>query len=86
MKTNFNQVINRHNTGSVKWDFIEHYLQLDGSDLLPMWVSDFDFKCPLKSKMHCIAGLTTAYLATANETITITRLPWIGSQSGTTCS
>ncbi|WP_440800748.1 MalY/PatB family protein [Serratia marcescens] len=46
MKTNFNQVINRHNTGSVKWDFIEHYLQLDGSDLLPMWVSDFDFKCP----------------------------------------
>ncbi|MCU7063532.1 pyridoxal phosphate-dependent aminotransferase [Serratia ureilytica] len=46
VKTNFNQVINRHNTGSVKWDFIEHYLQLDGSDLLPMWVSDFDFKCP----------------------------------------
>ncbi|MGQ6299919.1 MalY/PatB family protein [Serratia sp. IR-2025] len=46
MKTNFNQVINRHNTGSVKWDFIENYLQLDGSDLLPMWVSDFDFKCP----------------------------------------
>ena len=46
MKTNFNQVVNRHNTGSVKWDFIERYLQLDGSDLLPMWVSDFDFKCP----------------------------------------
>ncbi|CAI1172658.1 MalY/PatB family protein [Serratia entomophila] len=46
MKTNFNQVVNRHNTGSVKWDFIERYLQLDGSDLLPMWVSDFDFPCP----------------------------------------
>ncbi|CAI2010362.1 MalY/PatB family protein [Serratia entomophila] len=46
MKTNFNQVVNRHNTSSVKWDFIERYLQLDGSDLLPMWVSDFDFKCP----------------------------------------
>lgn len=46
MKPNFNQIINRHNTGSVKWDFIEQHLQLDGSDLLPMWVSDFDFKCP----------------------------------------
>lgn len=48
MKTNFNQIVDRHNTGSVKWDFIEHYLQLDGSDLLPMWVSDFDFKCPVQ--------------------------------------
>lgn len=46
MDTNFNQIINRHNTGSVKWDFIESYLQLDSTDLLPMWVSDFDFKCP----------------------------------------
>lgn len=43
---NFNQVIDRHNTSSVKWDFINQKLQLDGSDLLPMWVSDFDFKCP----------------------------------------
>lgn len=48
MKTNFNQIVDRHNTGSVKWDFIEYYLQLDGSDLLPMWVSDFDFKCPVQ--------------------------------------
>lgn len=48
MKTNFNQIINRHNTGSVKWDFIERYLQLDGSDLLPMWVSDVDFQCPVE--------------------------------------
>ncbi|WP_168403377.1 MalY/PatB family protein [Erwinia amylovora] len=46
MKSDFNIVINRRNTGSVKWDFIEHYLKLDDSNLLPMWVSDYDFKCP----------------------------------------
>lgn len=46
MNTDFDQIVDRNNTGSVKWDFIEHYLQLDSSDLLPMWVSDFDFKCP----------------------------------------
>jgi cysteine-S-conjugate beta-lyase len=43
---NFSQVIDRHNTGSVKWDFLNQYLQLDQSELLPMWVSDFDFRCP----------------------------------------
>lgn len=45
-KPNFSQIIDRHNTRSIKWDFLEHYLQLDQTDLLPMWVSDFDFKCP----------------------------------------
>lgn len=43
---NFSQIVDRHNTSSVKWDFLNQYLQLDQSDLLPMWVSDFDFKCP----------------------------------------
>lgn len=42
----FNQVVDRHQTSSVKWDFMEHYLQLSETDLLPMWVSDFDFPCP----------------------------------------
>ena len=46
MTSHFNAIIDRHNTGSVKWDFIDRYLQLDGSELLPMWVSDFDFPCP----------------------------------------
>lgn len=46
MTNNFDDIIHRYNTNSVKWDFIDHYLQLDGSSLLPMWVSDFDFKCP----------------------------------------
>ncbi|WP_036771321.1 MalY/PatB family protein [Photorhabdus australis] len=42
----FNQIIDRHNTGSVKWDFVGRYLQLEQTDLLPMWISDFDFQCP----------------------------------------
>ncbi len=36
----FNQVVDRHHTSSVKWDFMGHYLQLHETDLLPMWVSD----------------------------------------------
>ncbi|OTA18362.1 aspartate aminotransferase [Xenorhabdus vietnamensis] len=42
----FNQIIDRHNTGSVKWDFLDRYLHLNTTDLLPMWVSDFDFESP----------------------------------------
>ncbi|MCA6219618.1 MalY/PatB family protein [Photorhabdus antumapuensis] len=42
----FNQIIDRHNTGSVKWDFLNRYLPLNKTDLLPMWVSDVDFQCP----------------------------------------
>ncbi|OTA21359.1 aspartate aminotransferase [Xenorhabdus beddingii] len=42
----FNQIIDRHNTGSVKWDFLDRYLHLTKTDLLPMWVSDFDFQSP----------------------------------------
>ncbi|MBC8949194.1 MULTISPECIES: MalY/PatB family protein [Xenorhabdus] len=42
----FNQIIDRHNSGSVKWDFLNRYLHLNETDLLPMWVSDFDFQCP----------------------------------------
>ncbi|WP_340611004.1 MalY/PatB family protein [Xenorhabdus bharatensis] len=42
----FNQIIDRHHTSSVKWDFLDRYLNLNTTDLLPMWVSDFDFPCP----------------------------------------
>ncbi|MBD2795372.1 pyridoxal phosphate-dependent aminotransferase [Xenorhabdus sp. 18] len=42
----FNQIIDRHNTGSIKWDFLDHYLQLNTTELLPLWVSDYDFQCP----------------------------------------
>ncbi|AWH89518.1 MalY/PatB family protein [Limnobaculum parvum] len=46
MTVNFDQIIDRHQTGSVKWDFIERYLDMPEKKLLPMWVSDYDFACP----------------------------------------
>lgn len=48
MKIQFDQVSDRRNTGSLKWDFIEDKLGLSGDDLLPMWVSDYDFTAPPK--------------------------------------
>ena len=39
MKYNFDEIVNRTNTNSLKWDFKENEL--------PMWVADMDFKtCP----------------------------------------
>lgn len=40
----FNQVIDRLNTDSVKWNGMNHIYQTD--DLLPMWVADMDFAAP----------------------------------------
>ncbi|EIO4563040.1 pyridoxal phosphate-dependent aminotransferase [Vibrio parahaemolyticus] len=42
----FDQILNRKESGSVKWDFIQQKLGVTGTDLLPMWVSDYDFKAP----------------------------------------
>jgi cystathionine beta-lyase len=39
MKYDFDRVIDRRKTGSMKWDFCE-------SDVLPMWVADMDFESP----------------------------------------
>ena len=46
MNTVFDNTHNRLNTSSVKWDFMHEKLGIDGDDLLPMWVSDYDFKTP----------------------------------------
>lgn len=44
MKYNFDKIIDRRNTSSVKWDCNE---QVFGSkDILPMWVADMDFESP----------------------------------------
>lgn len=43
-KYNFDEVIDRHNTGSEKWDFLKE--RFGSSDLLPLWVADMDFKAP----------------------------------------
>ncbi|SCY73047.1 MalY/PatB family protein [Alkaliphilus peptidifermentans] len=46
MKYNFDEVVNRVNTDSLKWDGIEERLGVKEKGLLPMWVADMDFKTP----------------------------------------
>lgn len=44
MKTDFNRIIDRKDTFSLKYDFaVERGLP---EDVLPLWVADMDFKCP----------------------------------------
>ena len=42
MKYNFDEVIERRGTDSVKWDGVENVW--GRKDLLPMWVADMDFR------------------------------------------
>jgi len=44
MAYDFDTVIDRHGTDSVKWDFQEHFTGMTG--LLPLWVADMDFPAP----------------------------------------
>jgi len=63
MKYNFNQVIDRKNTNSLKYDFaVERGKPVD---ILPLWVADMDFQAPSevldamhKSISHGIFGYT----------------------------
>lgn len=48
---NFDELFDRKNTGSLKWDQFKERLKLqynvdDASDILPMWVADMDFAIP----------------------------------------
>jgi cystathionine beta-lyase len=44
MKNIFDEIIDRHNTGSEKWDGVAHIFGT--ADVLPMWVADMDFSAP----------------------------------------
>jgi len=44
MQYDFDSIIERHNTNSIKWDYVEKYF--NDKDILPMWVADMDFKAP----------------------------------------
>lgn len=48
----FNKIVNRVNTGSIKWDKAERLF--GSSDVLPMWVADMDFDnpSPVKEALH----------------------------------
>ncbi|MBU2454714.1 MAG: aspartate aminotransferase, partial [Proteobacteria bacterium] len=60
MKYNFDEIISREGTSSLKWE------KYTGRDILPMWVADMDFKAPpqvldtlRQSIEHGILGYTT---------------------------
>ncbi len=42
MNYNFDEIINRKGTNSVKWDAVEG--RWGRNDLIPMWVADMDFR------------------------------------------
>ncbi|MFX1310546.1 MAG: MalY/PatB family protein, partial [Promethearchaeota archaeon] len=46
MKYDFDRIIDRSGTNSVKWDkqFLKERFKAD--DVLPLWVADMDFQCP----------------------------------------
>lgn len=65
MKYNFDEVIERRGTDSVKWDGVKKIWGSD--DLIPMWVADMDFRTPpfvievLRKRLeHEILGYTFA--------------------------
>lgn len=65
MKYDFDRVIQRRGTGSVKWDLADSIF--GGSDLLPLWVADMDFESPpevtaalVERARHGIFGYTAA--------------------------
>lgn len=48
MSSIFDEVIDRRNTYSLKWDYSEEIF--GRRDILPMWVADMDFKSPTPIK------------------------------------
>lgn len=52
MSTNFDEIIDRHNTNSLKYDFSKERNRPE--DLLPLWVADMDFKiaAPILDDIH----------------------------------
>jgi cystathionine beta-lyase len=51
---NFDDVIERRNTGSRKWDGTDEFF--GSSDVLPMWIADMDFKAPpavMQAVLNC---------------------------------
>jgi len=52
---NFDQIIDRRNTHSAKWDMMESYYGVSPDDGISMWVADMDFRPPA-----CVANAVQA--------------------------
>ena len=65
MKFNFDEIVDRHNTNAIKYDFAAERGKPEG--LIPLWVADMDFKTApcvtealVKSAEHSIFGYSEA--------------------------
>lgn len=63
MKINFDEIINRENTNSIKWDRRKNIVGTE--NVIPLWVADMDFPSPkevreamMKRLEHPIYGYT----------------------------
>jgi cystathionine beta-lyase len=45
-QSSFDEVVDRRGTGSLKWDGMHKRFGVEGSDILPMWVADTEFRAP----------------------------------------
>src|SRR5690606_33718516 len=72
----FDTIIDRHDTGSLKWD---RY----GRDILPMWVADMDFRSPepviealTARAAHGVFGYTEAYESVIDAVVSTCAAKW----------
>ena len=86
MNYNFDEIINRKGTNSVKWDAVEG--RWGRNDLIPMWVADMDFRTApfvidaLKKRLeHEVLGYTFACKEWAESIIN-----WLKERHGWTIS
>ena len=86
MNYNFDEIINRKGTDSVKWDAVEG--RWGRNDLIPMWVADMDFRTApfvidaLKKRLeHEVLGYTFACKEWAESIIN-----WLKERHGWTIS
>lgn len=82
MVYDFDEIIDRHNTASSKWDNVGP--RVGNPDALPMWVADTDFRCPqpvvdavMKRAAHPIYG----YPFVTNDFKTAT-VDWVEKRHG----
>ena len=68
MKYEFDKVIDRHNTGSMKWDGLDTFFGDKAQGALPMWIADMDFAVApeiLSRDMLVMCSLTVALFVIA---------------------
>lgn len=60
VKYNFDQLVERKNTNSIKWEYYRDYIPSAPPDALPLWVADMDFPCAepivqaLRNRVDCL--------------------------------